>query len=290
MRAIVTGSASGIGLALARALGQHGWHVIVADCNLEGGKAAAKQCGGEFRALDLADLSAVKRFAAEHGDTPLDLLVNNAGVLPPLSRVTSAQGHELALAIALLGPFALTLGLLPALERAKHPRVVGTSSLVQAWARIDFDDLDAQRRYEPQRAYDQSKLAALMFALELETRARARQLKLQSLAAHPGIARTAIGDARQAQAPRRLRDRLEMWAFRAAMKYAGQSADDGAQPLLHAATAADAKGGDFYGPAGFAQWRGQPKRVSPSKAALDGAARARLWAVADEWTGVRWPR
>lgn len=293
MRALVTGAASGLGLALSRALAARGWHVILADRNVEGGAAAAAslrdagpKASAEFRALDLASLADVRRFAAEHGDTPLDLLVNNAGILPPLQRATTADGFELAFGIALLGHHALTALLLPALKRAHAPRVVTTTSLVQAWGRIDFEDLQAQARYEPQRAYDQSKLAMLMFALELDARARAAGLTLQSLAAHPGIARTAIGAARAAEPPRRLRDRAELWALKAAMKFAGQSAADGAQPLLHAATAADARGGEFYGPGGFAQWRGAPKRVTPGKAAQDAQARARLWEAAERLTGI----
>ena len=293
MRALVTGAASGLGLELSRALAARGWHVILADRNADGGAAAAAALraagpkdSAEFRALDLASLADVRRFAAEHGDTPLDLLVNNAGILPPLARATTADGFELAFGIALLGHYALTALLLPALKRRKASRVVTTTSLVQAWGRIDFEDLQAQGHYEPQRAYNQSKLAMLMFALELDARARAAGLPLQSLAAHPGIARTAIGAARAAEAPRRLRDRAELWALKAAMKFAGQSAAEGALPLLHAATAAAARGGEFYGPGGFAQWKGAPKRVAPSEAARDAQARARLWDAAERLTGI----
>jgi hypothetical protein len=128
-----------------------------------------------------------------------------------------------------------------------------------------------------------------MFALELDMRARRSGFRLQSVAAHPGIARTAIGDARLNEPPRRLRDSLEVWAFRAAMALAGQSAADGARAILHAATAADVDGGDFYGPDGFQQWSGSPRRVKPSKAALDEAARDRLWHLSEQLTGVRWP-
>lgn len=287
--ALVTGGASGLGCEVAAALAARGWQVTIADRDVARGAAAADGMKARFAKLDLASLAGVRRFAAQHGDAPLDLLVNNAGILPPLERRQTADGFELALGIALLGHFALTLSLLPALRRASAARIVTTTSLVQAWGAIDFDDLQAERGYEPQRAYNQSKLAVLMFALELDARARAAGLPLQSLAAHPGIARTSIGEARLQEAPRRLRDRLEMWAFSAAMKWTSQSAADGAQPLLHAATSPEACGGEFYGPGGFQQWRGAPKRVEPSQAARDGAARARLWQAAERLTGVTWP-
>lgn len=231
----------------------------------------------------------MRRFASELGDAPLDLLLNNAGILPPLSRALTADGYELAFGIAQLGHFALTGLLLPALSRAPAPRVVHTTSLAANWGAIDFADLQAEGSYEPQRAYNQSKLAVLMFALELDARVRKAGLALQSLAAHPGVARTGIGTARLAEPPRRLRDRLEMWAFRAAMAWIGQTAAEGAQPLLHAARAPDAKGGEFYGPGGFQQWRGKPVRITPPEAALDAAARTRLWDVSSQLTGVRYP-
>ncbi|HUR42042.1 MAG TPA: SDR family NAD(P)-dependent oxidoreductase [Verrucomicrobiae bacterium] len=297
--AVVTGGASGVGYEVAMGLASAGWHVTIADRNREGGALAAENirgahrgCATEFRPLDLASLSHVQSFAAlinGHGE-PLDLLVNNAGILPSLERRETAEGHELSLGIALLGHYALTLQLLPSLKRAVAPRVVTTSSLVQAQASIDFDDLHARRSYEPQRAYNQSKLAALMFALELDARASAAKQPLISLAAHPGIARTAIGDGRRAEPPRRLRDRLEMLAFDAAMRWAAQSAAEGARPLLHAATAPDARGGEFYGPGGVAQFRGAPKCVNPSRKAQDPALRARLWDECGKLTGIRWPQ
>lgn len=297
-RALVTGAASGLGYEVAAALAARGDRVLLADRNVERGleaveriRAATPGAAVEFRPLDLASLDHVREFAAsvDRDDEPLHLLVNNAGILPSLQRQQTKEGFELAFGIAHLGHFTLTALLLAALQRAPAPRVVSVTSLVQAYARIDFDDIHARLRYEPQRAYNQSKLAVLMFALELDARARRAGFRLQSLAAHPGIARTAIGDARLHEPPRRLRDNLEAWAFRAAMKLAGQSAADGAQPILHAATADEANGGDFYGPGGFQQWSGPPRRVQPSRAALDPAARDRLWHLCEQLAGVRWP-
>ena len=294
-RALVTGAASGLGFETAVALAARDFDVVLADRNAEGGivavariRAANPQARVEFRALDLASLDEVRRFAARF-EGPLHLLVNNAGILPPLQRSQTVEGHEAAFGIALLGHFALTGLLLPALKRAGDARVVSVTSLVHRQGRIDFDDLDAQQRYEPFEAYKQSKLAVLMFALELEERARQAQLPLRSLAAHPGIARTAIGAARLREAPQRLRDRLEMWAFRAAMRWTSQSAADGARPIVHAATAPEARGGELYGPGGYQQWRGAPARLAVSGPATDAAARRRLWEVAGEITGIRWP-
>lgn len=297
-RALVTGAAGGLGFEVAAALAAAGASVVLADRNHAGGAAAVERIKAatpaavlEFRPLDLASLADIRRFAGdlEAQEAALDLLVNNAGILPPLQRQETADGFELAFGIAHLGHFALTALLLPLLRRSAAARVVCVSSLVQAWARIDFDDLQARRGYEPQRAYNQSKLAVLMFALELDARARRAGLALQSLAAHPGVARTAIGEARLREPPRRLRDRLELWAFRAAMAWIGQSAADGARPIVHAATAASASGGEFYGPDGFQQWSGPACRVAPSKAALDAPARARLWQESERLTGIPWP-
>lgn len=268
---------------------QRGVAVILADRNVEAGRTAAARIGGEFRPLDLASLAQIRAFAAAiAGDgEPLDLLVNNAGVLPSLERRQTAEGFELTLGIALLGHFALTAQLLPALRRSPAARVVGVTSLVAAYARIDFDDLQAERQYETTTAYNQSKLAALMFALELEARARRAGLTLQSLAAHPGVARTAIGDARLLEPPRRWRDRLEVWAFRAAMALLGQSPEEGARSIVHAATSPDARGGELYAPGGFREFSGPPQRITPAAAALDAGARERLWAACEQLTGVK---
>jgi NAD(P)-dependent dehydrogenase (short-subunit alcohol dehydrogenase family) len=271
--------------------------VILTDTNREGGATALRrirqahpEARAEFRALDLADLGAIRNFAADltADAAPLDLLVNNAGILPSLQRQQTRDGFELCFGIGHLGHFALTGLLLPALLRGAAPRVVGVSSLVQAYARIAFDDLHGERRYEPQQQYNQTKLAVLMFALELHEHARRNGWPLLSLAAHPGVARTALGDARMRERPRRVRDHLEAWAYRAMMRLFGQSPGRGAESVLHAATAPDAQGGEFYGPGGFQQFSGPPKRVAPSKAALDPQARARLWAVSGELTGVRY--
>jgi NAD(P)-dependent dehydrogenase (short-subunit alcohol dehydrogenase family) len=219
---------------------------------------------------------------------PLDLLINNAGIMPPLARRQTVDGFELTFGIAQLGHFALTGLLLPALNRARAPRVVSVTSLVAAYAQIAFDDLQSQRQYEPTTVYNQSKLAVLMFALELQERTERACIPLQSLAAHPGVARTGIGNERLLEPPRRFRDRLENWAFLAAMKVLGQSPEEGARPILYAAAMPGAQGGELYGPGGFRQFAGAPKRLAPAPAARNAATRLLLWKVCEELTGVKY--
>lgn len=297
-RFLVTGGASGLGFETGRALARRGACVILADRNAEGGLEAQRRIASqtrtevEFRPLDLANLSSIHRFAEAQNRSPLALdgLINVAGILPPFRRALTADGFELKFGISHLGHFALTGLLLPALLRSAAPRVVSVSSLVQARGRIAFEDLQGERHYEPQKAYNQAKLACLMFALELHERARAARLPLASIAAHPGIARTAIGVQRARETPLGLRDRLENVAFATAMRVFGQEAEQGALPLLYAAAAPAAEGGAYYGPDGLLQFSGGPRRVEPSAAARDGATRERLWAVSEQLTGVDYSR
>lgn len=269
-RALVTGAAGGLGYETAVGLVSRGAQVILADINQEGGNAAVErmraqlpQAHIEFRALDLADLSSVRGFAItlNAGSMPLDILINNAGILPPLQRRTTKDGFELKFGINVLGHFALTGLLLPNLLQSAASRVVWVSSLVHRHAQIDFEDLQAERSYAPQRAYNQAKLACLMLALELQARARFSGSQVAGLAAHPGVAKTPLGDSRKGQARSGLSDHLTVFAFWIAMNIFSQPQDRGALPILQAAAAADAKGGEFYGPDGFGEMRGMPTHV-----------------------------
>ena len=295
--ALVTGAASGLGYETAAGLASRGADVILADVNVEGGNAAvariraqSPQATVEFRALDLGDLAGIRGFAGslKAEGRPLDILVNNAGILPPLQRRTTKDGFELKFGINVLGHFALTGLLLPNLLMSAAPRVVWVSSLVHRHAQIDFDDLNAERSYAPQRVYNQAKLACLILALELHSRAQAAGKPLLSLAAHPGVARTPLGDSRMGQARTRVTDYLTDIAFWIAMNLFSQPPDRGALPILQAAAVADARSGEFYGPDGFSEMRGMPKRVKPSRPALDTEIRRRLWEACERLTGVRY--
>jgi len=285
--AIVTGANSGLGLISARELARCGATVVLACRNLEKGlsaqraiEAAAPGASVELAELDLGSLASVRAFTegflASHQG--LDLLLNNAGVMAPPRRET-ADGFELQLGTNLLGHFALTARLIGAMAGRTDARVVTLSSNAHKMGRINFDDLQSERSYRRWSAYGQSKLADLMFSLELDRRLRAANSSVMSVAAHPGYAATNL---QTAAAP--LLDRLVMRATNLAM---AQSAEMGALPSLYAATAPGVAGGSYIGPDGIGEFRGHPHLASPSRAARDEQSAARLWSLAEELTGVR---
>jgi NAD(P)-dependent dehydrogenase (short-subunit alcohol dehydrogenase family) len=285
--AVVTGANSGLGLVTARELARHGALVVMACRNLDKGRAAQAEVSEaatgpkpELENLDLASLSSVRsfadRFQASHDS--LDLLVNNAGVMAPPRRRT-ADGFELQFGTNHLGHFALTNLLLPLMEGRDDARVVTVSSTAHKMGRIAFDNLNGDRRYFRWNAYGQSKLANLLFALELDRRLRAEDSTVKSLAAHPGYAETNL---QSAAAP--LVDRLVMKVSNAVI---AQSDEMGALPVLFAATQPGVAGGLYIGPDGVGEQRGHPKIVKPSGAARDEATARRLWDVSEELTRVR---
>jgi NAD(P)-dependent dehydrogenase (short-subunit alcohol dehydrogenase family) len=286
--AVVTGANSGLGLVVARELARKGALVVLACRNMDKGRAAVPEVKAvatgpepELEELDLASLSSVRlfvdRFKANHDG--LDLLINNAGVMASPRRHT-ADGFELHLGTNHLGHFALTNLLLPLMEGRADARVVTLSSNAHKTVRgIAFDNLNGERRYFRWNAYGQSKLANLMFALELDRRLRAQGSTVKSLAAHPGYSATNL---QSAAAP--LVDRLVMKVTNAAV---GQSAEMGALPVLYAATEPGLEGGTYVGPDGIAEQRGHPKIVKPNRVARDEQAARRLWEVSDEVTAAR---
>ena len=285
--AIVTGANSGLGLATARELARHGADVVLACRNLGKGAQAVSEIEAavpgaqlELSELDLGSLASVRSFAERFraGRDGLDLLINNAGVMAPPRRET-ADGFELQLGTNLLGHFALTAQLIDLMQGRADARVVTLSSNAHKMGRINFEDLQSRRRYMRWSAYGQSKLADLMFALELDRRLRAVGSKVKSLAAHPGYAATNL---QSAAAP--ALDRAVMQFSNLIM---AQSADMGALPSLYAATFPGVEGGSYVGPDGIGEFRGHPHLVSPSRAARDQQAAARLWALSEELTGVR---
>jgi NAD(P)-dependent dehydrogenase (short-subunit alcohol dehydrogenase family) len=286
--AVVTGANSGLGLSAARELARHGAKVVLACRNTEKGAAAVGAIEAavpgarvELAELDLGSLASVEAFAgafrAGHGAEGLDLLINNAGVMAPPRRET-ADGFELQLGTNLLGHFALTGRLIGLMEGREDARVVTLSSNAHKMGTIDFDDLQSERDYKRWSAYGQSKLADLMFALELDRRLRAAGSQIRSVAAHPGYAATNL---QTAAAP--AVDRLVMRMTNLVM---AQSADMGALPTLYAATFPGLEGGSYVGPDGIGEFRGHPHVVSPNRAARDEQVAARLWDVAEELTSV----
>ncbi len=284
--ALITGANSGLGLESARALAARGATVVLACRSRRRGEAARAEllagaaAGLEVLELDLADLASVRQAAAWMAEQygRLDLLLNNAGVMGPPRRLT-ADGFELQFGTNHLGHFALTAALLPLLQERPQARVVTVTSGAQYLGRIAFDDLQAERSYDRWAAYGQSKLANVMFALELQQRLEAAGSRVSSLAAHPGLARTNLQPASVAATG----SRLEGLAYRL-MDPLFQSAALGALPQLHAATAPTARGGEHYGPDQWGGMRGWPTQVRIAPAALDPGQRRRLWEVSEALT------
>ncbi|WP_433087977.1 oxidoreductase [Dactylosporangium sp. CA-052675] len=282
--AVVTGANSGLGLVTATELARHGARVVLAVRNTAAGAEAARRIGGavEVRELDLASLASVRAFAAGlSADHPaVDLLVNNAGVVLLGPRRRTADGFELQLGTNLLGHFALTGLLLGTLAAAPAPRVVNLSSITHKTAHLDFDDLMFERGYRASSAYGRSKLATTVFGVELDRRLRAAGSPIVSALAHPGLTRTNL-------TPRAWehRGRLGRVIARAGL-IATQPVERGALPQLRAATDPGVRGGEFFGPAGLFETRGRVTEARLSREAADPAVGRRLWAAAEELTGV----
>src|SRR6266581_5971980 len=232
-----------------------------------------------YEQLDLANLASIADFAQRmNARQSLDLLINNAGVMALPRRQATADGFEMQFGTNYLGHFALTARLIPQLRRAIVPRVVSVSSLAHRTGFIDFNDLQGSRVYSPWKAYGQSKLACLMFALELQRRSDADGWKLISNAAHPGFARTNLFTSGPGG--------LLSMATDFAAPFFGHSAAEGARPILFAATSPEARPGGYYGPGGIAELRGAPARALIMPQARDEAAAARLWDVSEKMTGT----
>jgi NAD(P)-dependent dehydrogenase (short-subunit alcohol dehydrogenase family) len=285
--AIVTGANSGLGLVTARELARAGARVVLACRNTQKGEAALGDCQAAARAgeieleqLDLASLDSVRGFAERFraGHDGLDLLINNAGVMATPRRRT-ADGFELQFGTNHLGHFALTALLIGEMEGRDDARVVTLSSGAHRIGRIAFDNLGGDRRYFRWRAYGQSKLANLLFALELDRRLRAAGSTVKSLAAHPGYAATNL----QFAGP----PGVDAAIMKVSNRVIAQSDEMGALPTLYAATEPGLESGTFCGPDGFLEQRGHPKPVSPSSAARDEEVARRLWEVSEQMTGVR---
>jgi NAD(P)-dependent dehydrogenase (short-subunit alcohol dehydrogenase family) len=286
--AIVTGANSGIGYDTALELARAGAEVVLATRSAERGAAAVARIRAEvpqalvrFEALDLASLASVRDFAARikasHG--ALNILVNNAGVMALPRRSVTVDGFETQLGVNFLGHFLLTALLLPLLMMAEAPRVVQISSIAHRRGKIALEDLQAVRGYKPWSVYQQSKLAMLMFALELQRRSDAGGWGITSVAAHPGIATTEL----VANGPGA--NSLMGHLTRLGGRFITHSSAAGALPTLFAATAPDIVPGGYYGPTGFREFRGPPGGAKIEPQALDAASAKALWEAAERLTG-----
>jgi NAD(P)-dependent dehydrogenase (short-subunit alcohol dehydrogenase family) len=289
--AVVTGANTGLGLQISRVLAARGAHVVLACRNLDKAGHAASQIAAASPGaststvrLDLTSRSGVRSAAGEiRARFPqLDLLINNAGVMEvPCQR--TEDGFELTLATNHLGPFALT-GLL--LDRlAAGARIVTVSSIGHLDGVMDFDDLQAERHYDPEQAYSQSKLANLLFTYELDRRMRAAGTGVIALACHPGVVYTDLFATRS-----RRQQFLLSPAMRIINFWAVQNARMGALPALRAATDPAARGGEYYGPhrhgLGRRFYTGYPAVVDSSARSHDEADQARLWQLSEQLTAV----
>jgi NAD(P)-dependent dehydrogenase (short-subunit alcohol dehydrogenase family) len=286
--AVVTGANSGIGFEAAAVLAQRGARTVLACRDTARGEAAAARIAQAAPGasvcvvpLDLAALDSVRAAAGQILATcqKVDLLINNAGVMWP-AYGTTADGFELQFGTNHLGHFALTGLLLEAMVAVPGSRVVTVSSTGHRVGRIRFTDLQSERHYGRMAAYAQSKLANLMFTYELQRRLAAAGAPTAALAAHPGVAFTEL--------TRHLPGVLQA-AYPAVGGLFTQSAAMGALPTLRAATDPAAAGGEYYGPAGLAQAKGYPVRVSSTARSRDRAAQERLWAESERLTGVSYP-
>lgn len=280
--AIITGANAGLGFEESKRLAELGYSVIMACRDLQKGLEAKKKilthCQSaiiDVLELDLSSQKSVKSFAdlVKQDCHRLDLLINNAGIMMTPYKITE-DGFENQLATNYLGHFALTGYLLQVLKNTENSRVVSLSSLAHKWSDIRFTDINFENGYDKRKAYGQSKLACLMFAYELERRLKVSGYTTISVAAHPGISSTNLFSS----AP---------WFMKLLSPIVGQSAEDGAKSVLFAALSKDLTGGEYIGPDGFNEWRGEPKVVDSNGSSKNKHNARRLWDLSEELTGVK---
>jgi len=285
---VVTGANSGIGFETALALARRGARVTLACRDLSAAERAAERIRSNHRGvdvriaeLDLSSLSSVRGFA-DAWDGPLDLLVNNAGVMTPRTWQGTQDGFELQFGTNHLGHFALSGLLLSALRAAASPRVVTVSSLAHHRGRADVLDGNPPQTYRPQSAYGNSKLANVLFGAELQRRAAAHGSTLSSTMAHPGISATGLVVDRQGMGANAVVRVAAPWVMGAIL----QSAAAGARPTLYASDAAAP--GSYTGPRWLGESRGPVGPAQLSTLAQDPTLASRLWQVSQDLSGVEY--
>jgi NAD(P)-dependent dehydrogenase (short-subunit alcohol dehydrogenase family) len=291
--AIVTGATGGLGFETALALADAGATVILAGRNETKGKEAMEKLLGvvptakiSFEKIDLGSLKSISEFCARFNSQHqvLDLLVNNAGVMAPPKREVTEDGFELQFGTNHLAHFALTAGLLPALRRSSSgPRVVNVASTASKFGKIKFDDLQSEHKYCAFTTYGQSKLANLLFTLELQRRSDEGGWGLLVTSAHPGYARTELMYNGPGYTRESLSTKFGLWIL------PNHSAAEGALPSLYAATSPDATPGGYYGPQGMTELKGPPGPAKLHADAKDAEVAKKLWDVSTTLTNVSWP-
>jgi NAD(P)-dependent dehydrogenase (short-subunit alcohol dehydrogenase family) len=281
--ALITGANAGLGFEVSTKLAKLGFRIVMACRDVEKGINAKKKILLKYPdiiidviKLDLSSQKSVQAFAdlVKQDYHRLDLLINNAGIMMTPYHQTE-DGFENQLATNYLGHFALTAYLLPLLKTTENSRVVTLSSLAHKWADIRFNDINFKNGYTKREAYGQSKLACLMFAYELERRLKVSGYSTISIAAHPGISNTGLFKS----TPKFLK-----WLS----PIIGQPAEKGAKPVLYAALSNHIKGGEYIGPSGFNEWRGDPKIVDSNSASKNKQDAQRLWDLSEKLTGVKY--
>ena len=278
---LITGANSGVGLGAAKAIARRGGRVIMAVRNLQKGKVALEKIRREvanadleLMQLDLADLESVNRFAEEFKKNynQLDCLINNAGIALQ-KREQTKQGFEAHWGTNYLGPFVLTAQLLPLLETTTNSRIVTVASFVPKLNHvvINWDDLQYERNFDAMTAYGQSKLANIMFALELDEKLKEHNSPVLSLLSNPGYTKSGI-------------QKTQGLLIQIMTLFLAQSVDIGMLGSLRAAVDPDVKGGEFFGPVKMKEMRGYPEKMTVPGPALNRQARQKLWPISEQMT------
>ena len=288
--ALITGT-SGLAYEVALALAALSINVIIAGRNEEKGsetlrtiKIQIPHAQVSFELLDLTNLESISQCAQriEKQHEKIDILINNAGVMAPPEKRTTADGFELQIGTNYLGHFALNQQILPLLLNSSSARVVSVTSLAYR-IKPDKELLCTDAPYDGFKAYGESKLAQLMFALELQKRSEANHWNLISNAAHPGFAGTNIFSNQQGGLSRSVLNAASRYIV---LPLLGQSAAGGALPIIYAATSDEAKGGELYGPGGLFEMSGPPKQCKIDAHASDENAASSLWTRTEELLGT----
>ncbi len=291
--AIVTGANSGLGFHTTKGLVKKGARVIMACRNLEKGEEARQKIiqmspaqTPEVWHLDLSSLKSVEEFSLKYKSSfkSLDLLINNAGLMA-IPHALTTDGFEMQFGVNYLGHFALTSHMWPLLLESTYARIVNVSSLAHRIGSIRFDDPHWEKDYSKWGAYGMSKLANLLFTIELGRRLNTSSIDMIAAAAHPGYANTEL----QAKGAKMKGSRLGASSFNLVNRIVAQSAEKGALPSLFAATAEDVEQGGYYGPDGLLRLTGWPSPDRPSEKRTDEKVADKLWEMSEQLTGLNIP-